>query len=546
MPMTDNSAEGLTHFLESTGFMPHGHCFLWREDILFLHMISDLVIAFSYFAIPGAIFYVIRKKKGVHFNWVAALFASFIVLCGMTHIMAVWNLWHADYAMEGVIKAATGLISFTTAICTYKILPTILKYPSREELGDLIKQRTQSLEHTIRQLETEIVLRKKAQEDLKSAKEAAEMATHTKSLFLANMSHEIRTPLGIMLSLSEQIAKASNLTSRQQDLLSIIRRNGGLLSRVINDILDFSKIESGKLEFDVNQIPTAELLRDISDTFKFRANEKGLNFKINVDENVPEYFYSDDLRVKQILLNLLTNAFKHTDRGAITMTVASSDNQKNLIFDIEDTGDGIPADFQNRIFEPFEQAVINKGGTGLGLALAKLFSELLHGELTLVSSELGKGSHFRLTIANDIESLDKSRPLTLSPIANPLNPPQLADKNILVVDDNEDNLLVLELLLKDTQAKLTFANSGEEALKEIDHQDFDLVLMDLQMPDMDGFATLTKMREKNFDKDVWAVSAYAMKEDVRRSRAAGFSFHISKPIQTGDLYRRLRSLFSNG
>jgi len=540
--LTDAQTNGWGHLLESSGFMPHGHCFLWREDILLLHMVSDLVIAFSYFAIPFAIIYLIQKKKGLRFNWIAVLFASFIVACGMTHLFNVYNLWHTDYAAEGLMKAITAGISFATTICLYKMIPGILSYPSREELGDRIKQRTKSLEETIRQLEDEINLRKKVEAELKSAKEAAETATHSKSLFLANMSHEIRTPLGIMLSLSEQIAKASNLTSRQQDLLNIIRRNGNLLSRVINDILDFSKIESGKIEFDVNQIEVKDLIRDINDTFKFRADEKGLNFKITLADNVPEFLYSDDLRVKQILLNLLTNAFKHTDKGSITMTITSSQDQKNMIFDIEDTGAGIPVDYQERIFEPFEQAVLNKGGTGLGLALAKLFSEILHGQLTLVKSVLHQGSHFRLSLANDSASSDKV-PLPLASLANPLNPPNLAEKSILVVDDNEDNLLVMELLLKDTQVKMTFANSGNEALKQIENQEFDLILMDLQMPEMDGFATLAKMREKKYSMDVWAVSAYAMKDDVRKSREAGFSLHVSKPIQTSDLYRRLRNLF---
>lgn len=527
-----------TSIFDSTDFMPHGHCYLWRKDLLFLHVISDSFIGLAYFLIPIAIIYFVVRKRDLKVDAVPILFSLFIISCGITHIFDIVTIWKPFYFIQGILKAITALVSMVTAIVLFRIVPNALKIPTSQELYKALRARKNSLQR-VRTLTQEISARDQIEIELSRAKEIAENATRSKSQFLASMSHEIRTPLGIMLSLSEQISKDQTLSAKHQELLSTIQRNGNFLSRVINDILDLSKIEAGKLELELAEINVQAFLQDMADTFKFRAAEKGLLYEVIGGSELPSAFFSDDLRLKQILINLLNNAFKNTAKGTISLRMDFDKFRRVYIFEVEDTGQGIPLADQGKVFESFEQAASTQGGTGLGLALVKRFAALFNGNISLVRSEINKGTLFRLEVP-ELDSADIAEDVPSTEVLDEnLRAPNLAGQNLLVVDDNQDNLLVLELLLKDTYASVTLVMSGAEAIHEAQQTKFDLVLLDLQMPEMDGFATLEQLRLGGFTGPVGAVSAYALKEDIKKSRNAGFLFHISKPIQTKFLFKKL-------
>ncbi|MCK4752554.1 MAG: response regulator [Planctomycetes bacterium] len=366
------------------------------------------------------------------------------------------------------------------------------------------------------------------------------MANQAKSEFLANISHEIRTPMNAILC-SSQLLSEENLTGEQKSFIDVIQAGGENLLEVINDVLDFSKIEAGKLDIETISCSLGQMLDTSESLMRMQANEKGLDFKIFKGKKLPERILTDPGRVHQCLSNLINNAIKFTERGYVYINVSLEEIEDKpfIRFDVEDTGVGIPANRQEAIFESFTQAdgstTRKFGGTGLGLSITKRLAELLGGKLTL-SSEEGKGSVFTLMIPAGVDV--KTEPV-LGGQNIPVSQPSLSkDKpndakfsgHVLVAEDSQTNQTLIKLLLKRLGLEVTIAQDGDEAVQKALTQSFDMIFMDIQMPNMNGYEATKLLRRRGVTVPIVALTAYVMKVDERECVKAGCDNYLSKPI----------------
>lgn len=362
--------------------------------------------------------------------------------------------------------------------------------------------------------------------------EAASAASEAKSQFLAHMSHEIRTPLNGIIGLSD-ILSGTELSDTQTQYVKTIRSSGEALLSIINDVLDFSKIEAGKLELENTDFSLSEVCQSLEDLFLAQLREKQLSFSYSVDDGIPEVLYGDPLRIKQILLNLMSNSLKFTESGGIQLNIhqlESSEGYK-LEFHFKDTGIGIAGDKQKMLFEAFTQAdasITRKyGGTGLGLQITKRLLEMMGGNIH-VESEEGKGSEFIFTVQLAAGHELKVRPETED------KPERIRKEHIriLIAEDNPTNQMVISAMLKKLGHEFVICNNGQEALETLHKEGFDLVLMDCQMPILDGFATTRAIRNEAKWKDlpVVALTAGVTEKEQKQCYDAGMSDFLSKPV----------------
>jgi signal transduction histidine kinase/CheY-like chemotaxis protein len=398
----------------------------------------------------------------------------------------------------------------------------------------------------------DISKQKEIQSELKQAKEAAEVANATKSAFLANMSHEIRTPLGAVIGFSELLMRDELSASEKLNSVEVIKRNGRLLSNIINDILDLSKVEAGKLEVERVPVPFAEIMKEIGSILNLEAVEKGIELTVTSDGVIPNEIVTDPLRLRQILFNIVGNAIKFTPRGTVNVKLQllpSAVKPKFLAFVVKDTGEGIDPAHVGRLFKPFTQADPSTtrkfGGTGLGLVLSKKLAQALGGDIVLTESMRGQGSTFTITIDPGISEqvlFHSSADLEASNVTWMPKKKLAADLKllrVLVVDDSSDNQALLKRILRIAGATVETANNGKEGVEKALQGDFSLVLMDLQMPVMDGYEATKMLRDQGYTKPIIALTAHAMKEERQRSLRSGFDDHITKPIDQELLIRTL-------
>jgi len=374
----------------------------------------------------------------------------------------------------------------------------------------------------------------------------AKSADKAKSLFLANMSHEIRTPLNGIIGMAHIIHQEEK-EEKLREKISIIQFSAETLVDLVNDILDFSKIEAGKLEIDLVHFNLYELIKNISSLFDLKAKEKNLKFEYHIDKNVPEYILSDQIRIKQIIINLINNAIKFTNKGGVHLLVKASLQEKamyKLKFTISDTGIGISEKNQEEIFSSFTQSDASFtrkfGGTGLGLAISKKLARLLKGEIG-VESELGKGSDFWFTIVAKVGEKNDNIDLRA-------DVPLIRDLSILLAEDNKVNVIVAKQIIINAGHKVLVANNGLEAIELFKKEKFDLILMDIMMPEMDGLTAsgLIRMLEKDNNikpTPIIALTANVVKEDQEKYLAAGMNDFISKPIHPKVLLEKIQHIF---
>ncbi|MGD1841918.1 MAG: response regulator [Thermonemataceae bacterium] len=380
------------------------------------------------------------------------------------------------------------------------------------------------------------------EEELKIAKEKAEEAAKAKTLFLSNMSHEIRTPMNVIMGLTN-ILLQDNLTQSQREHLQTIHLSSENLLSIINDILDLSKVEAGKISFEEKIFSLPQFLEEIKQTFAITAQEKKLDFQVEMGEKVPKQIKGDKIRLNQILLNLVSNAFKFTNEGAIHIRVKEkkqTEKTVSLIFEVADTGIGIPASQQSTIFDTFTQALSDSKtksqGTGLGLAITKQLIELQKGKIS-VESDLGSGSTFSvlLTFKKVTEDIFDTPQNIILPMADGLK-----DVQLLLVEDNKLNQYVARQILEDWKVKVEVANSGLEAIEKIVKKDYDVILMDLQMPDMDGYETTKYIRNNltapEANIPIIALTADAFPETQAKALAAGMNDFVTKPFNQEELF----------
>jgi signal transduction histidine kinase/DNA-binding response OmpR family regulator len=401
-----------------------------------------------------------------------------------------------------------------------------------DELGDMIGAIQIFKENTEKLISSE--------HQLKLAMEDAKNANKAKSIFLARMSHELRTPLNAILGFTTILKKSMNATIQEKDNLNIIKKSGEHLLNIINEILELSKIEAGKIELVPKTFDFYELIKEIEDIFSFRCEGKELRFKINLSTNLPKLIYADEQRLRQILINLLGNSLKFTQKGQISLNIYELNNK--LFFEVKDTGIGIDRKNQEKIFKPFEQVKLDnytQQGTGLGLSITKELITLMGGSIYL-KSKIGNGSEFYFSI--NYENSFEEDLLVGSKIKNIIGVKnQDFSKTILVVDDIKENRELIIQLLSFYGFKTKEASSGIEALEIFNNQKgnpkIDLIFMDILMENLDGLETIKILRENENDSKlpIIAVSANVFEEDKQQAFLCGADDFLPKPVEEKDI-----------
>ncbi|MFD0750076.1 response regulator [Mucilaginibacter calamicampi] len=397
---------------------------------------------------------------------------------------------------------------------------------------------------------SDISAQKSYQEQLIKSKQLAEYGKKAKETFLANMSHELRTPVNGIIGLSNLLRK-TELTDQQSSMIELLEVSSRSLLGVINDVLDISKIDAGK--FNITRSPNNlyDVLRSVYRLLKFKADEEFIEFFLEIDPDVPEFVVFDSLRLNQILMNLLSNALKFTKRGYVKLKVSVLDRHKNkaqIRFSVEDTGIGIPAHRLNAIFDSFEQAedytATKYGGTGLGLAIVKKLAELKGGELT-VESELNKGSVFAFTNWYTLATKPKEEEVVGGGLHD------FENVSILVAEDNLINQFMLSKILKDWKADVDIVSNGVKVLDKLADNNYDIILMDTHMPELNGYQTARKIRldfaEPKRSVPIISLSAASFDHEQQEAIAAGMNDVLSKPFQPEQLHAKIQHLvFENG
>lgn len=391
---------------------------------------------------------------------------------------------------------------------------------------------------------TDITDEVKRRDELASALEESKRASRVKSEFLANMSHEIRTPLNGVIAVAGLLAR-TNLDDNQREMVKLVENSGEALSHIINDVLDLARVESGRLEIEKIDFNLKEALQSVSALFSVKADEKGLNFLVDICDDANNIFIGDPIRIRQIVGNLVSNAIKFTQEGRISLCaevkpIDEDANKFECVFTVKDTGYGMSEETLSRLFERFEQAdgsITRKhGGSGLGLSISRALSKLMGGNIE-VSSQIGLGSAFTFSLplekSSNVLSANKKPENITFDVENEVDEEEAL--NILAVDDNQTNRRVFDMVLSPMGINLTLCENGLEAFEAFKINNFDVILMDLQMPVMDGLTSIKKIREYEIDNQlnqipIIAVSANAMSHHIEEAISAGANMHIAKPF----------------
>lgn len=518
-------------------YLPHGFCIAWNPQLLAMHVISDLLIAIAYFSIPLGILYVARRRPDAVFQPIYYLFAAFILACGVTHVMGILTLWIPLYYAQGVAKVITALVSVTTAIYLVPKLKHIMALPDLDKLTQINSTLAQEVE-----------FRRHSETSLRHSQELALQAQKTQAAFLANMSHEIRTPMNGVLGTLDLLLD-TELKPEQHQLASASKRSAGLLLSLLNDILDISKVESGLMVLREGELQLADLFTDVNAALSCEASSKGIAL-LCPSESLPASVYlGDAVRMRQVLLNLVGNSVKFTDKGQVEVScreVSRTGSQAVLEFRVKDSGIGIAPEHQQNLFRRFTQVdnstTRRAQGSGLGLAIVKELVELMGGQVRL-SSEPGQGTEvifsLKLAVVSDAVATTPA-PLPVPAIPAQPQPVPLFLGRVLVVEDSVMNQMVVCKVLERLGLDSKVANNGQEAIDLLGSEAFDVVLMDGQMPVMDGYEATTLIRSGSVPGvntliPVVALTAHAMVGEDKKCFDAGMNDYLIKPLDRSKL-----------
>ena len=430
----------------------------------------------------------------------------------------------------------------------------------RKQAEDALRDANENLERRVGERTSEL---EAANSQLQQARDTAIEASRAKSEFLANMSHEIRTPMNVILGMADLLSEAP-LAQEQREHVRIFKGAGDTLLTLINDILDLSKVEAGQVDLEETEFDLGQIVDDIVEFLAPRASEKGPELRSHVSPEVPTALMGDPVRLRQVLTNLLSNAVKFTDKGQVELHVRDDPEVQEpgcILFRVSDPGIGIPQDKLESIFDSFTQVDSSTtreyGGTGLGLAISTRLVEVMGGRIW-VESEVGEGSTFYFTARfrnqpHVVERLPETPVLeTNSSYGDPADPssdgvytPQDQHaRRILLVEDFADNRMLVQSYLKETRYQIDIAENGEIAVEKCMSGQYDLVLMDMQIPVMDGYTATERIRKWEVENGVRptpiiALTANALKEDAQRSLDAGCTAHLTKPIKKTPLLQAI-------
>lgn len=516
-------------------YLPHGFCIAWNPQLLAMHVISDLLIAIAYFSIPIGIVYVARRRPDAELQPIYYLFAAFILACGVTHVMGILTLWVPLYYTQGIAKIITALVSVATAIYLLPKLKHIMALP---DLGKLTQINSA--------LAQEIVSRRQSEASLRKSQELALQAQKTQAAFLANMSHEIRTPMNGVLGTLDLLLD-TELKPEQLQLAATSKRSAASLLSLLNDILDISKVESGQMTLRHSPLDLADVFADVEAALSFDAQSKNIELQCSAEALPSTTYLGDSVRLRQILLNLVGNAIKFTDVGFVKVScreVSRIGQQAVLEFKVKDTGVGIAPEHQKNLFKRFTQvdnsSTRRAQGSGLGLAIVKELVELMGGRVQLQSApnqgtevvftlKLAVQTHAKTASEAPVARLDEATPVT----------PQFRGR-VLVVEDAAMNQMVVCKVLDRLGLESRIAINGREALDLLGKESFDLVLMDGQMPVMDGYEATRSIRSGavpgvNKNIPVVALTAHAMVGEDKKCLEAGMNDYLTKPLDRSKL-----------
>jgi signal transduction histidine kinase/ActR/RegA family two-component response regulator len=477
----------------------------------------------------------------------------------LPYTLIPWISWAAvRFGQRGALTATFALSAVAVTATVSELGPFLGPTPSDRLMTlqtfiGLTAVTSMVLAAAISERLTAVRALQKSEARYREAAVAAEAANRTKSMFLANMSHEIRTPLGSVLGFSELLLSEDTDADERAHYVDAIKRNGRALSRLIDDILDLSKVEAGKLELRPQETAIADVVADLRTALGKPARDKGVGFAVTVADGVPAAIATDPLRFRQILYNIAGNALKFTQQGSVLVELHMEADL--LVVDVHDSGPGITAEQAAKLFEPFTQADMSStrrfGGTGLGLALSRRLARALGGDVIWVGDWPGTGSVFRVTV----RSIVGHEPAGEAPIARQdrldLGPqaPTVQGLHALLVEDSADNRLLLCRILTAGGLHVDTAEHGAAALANLQARDYDIILMDLQMPVMDGWAATAELRKRGYKRPIIALTAHAMADVRQDCLTRGFDAHVSKPVDSRallDLIARLAKAASAG
>jgi len=551
-------------------FLPHGVCYTWNKDLIWLHLIADSLIGVAYFSIPFALVYFVRRRQDLPFRWIFVLFGVFIIACGSTHLMEVWTLWYPYYWISGAVKAITAAASIPTAIALLFLIPHALTIPGAGQLREMneslaqevaqrqrseeklraaqmeleaqVMERTRDLANANRELQSQgeslqatLSERIRAEQDLRDA-------DRRKDEFLATLAHELRNPLSPIRSAVALIQRQGSPDARLRELSDIIDRQAKHMTRLLEDLMDASRITRNRIELRKERLDFSTVVAAALETCTPLIEAKGHTLKVTLPDS-PLELEADSTRMAQILANLLSNAAKYTDPGGtISLSVVRDGN--NIRISIRDNGIGIERDHLPRLFEMFSQAASaldrSGGGLGIGLALVRGLVEAHGGRVEAHSQGLGAGSEFVVYLP----LFAPDRALVTSHGGMVTSPAPSRPLHVLVAEDNADAANALAALLALSGHGVKIVSDGVSVVEEARVFRPEVAILDIGLPGLNGYEVAERIRTESWGSTLplIALTGWGQEDDKRRAKEAGFDHHFTKPIDFSTLEKLLASI----